>query len=278
MTSFSGIRQADLRPKKSLGQHFLRDTSYLDTLLDAAEISDGDRVVEIGPGKGVLTRALVDRGAHVIAVELDIRMAKFLSEEYAENPTVRIIHGDILDLAQEPQLQEPSFGSEHGYKLAANLPYYITSAILRHVLEAESKPTVAAVMVQKEVAERICSEPNNMSVLAVSVQFYAQPEMIEVVPASAFYPQPKVDSAILRLGVYKHPVIQDITPKGFFTVVRAGFGQRRKQIANSLSANLGMAKSDVRSALEDHGIDTRRRAETFSLQDWRTVCIALGRT
>ncbi len=278
MTPSSGVRQADLRPKKSLGQHFLRDTSYLDTMLDAAEISDGDRVVEIGPGKGVLTRALVDRGAHVIAVELDVRMAEFLSEEYAENPTVRIIHGDILELPLEPQLQEPSFGGERGYKLAANLPYYITSAILRHVLEAESKPTVAAVMVQKEVAERICAEPNNMSVLAVSVQFYAQPELIEVVPASAFYPQPKVDSAILRMDIYEQLVILDITPKSYFTVVRAGFGQRRKQIANSLSANLGIAKNDVRSALEDHGIDTRRRAETFSLQDWRTVCIALGRT
>jgi 16S rRNA (adenine1518-N6/adenine1519-N6)-dimethyltransferase len=158
------------------------------------------------------------------------------------------------------------------------LPYYITSAILRRILEAKHPPALAAVMVQKEVAERICAEPDEMSLLAVSVQFYAHPRLVTVVPAGAFYPKPKVDSAIVRLDVYTQPVIEDVRPIRYFSVVRAGFGQRRKQIANSLSANLGIPKNEVREALFASGIDPRRRPETLTLAEWRTVCLALGRT
>ena len=277
MPASSGqLRRNDLRPKRSLGQHFLKDPTYLARMVEAAEVSGADSVLEIGPGKGVLTAALADRAARVVAVELDERLAAYLAEEFADRPQVTIVQGDILEM--DPSAVMGTDDGDGGYKVAANLPYYITSAILRRILEAKRPPTLAAVMVQKEVAERICAEPDQMSLLSVSVQFYARPQLVEVVPAGAFYPKPKVDSAILRLDVYPEPVVQDVRPDRYFSVVRAGFGQRRKQLANSLSANLGMPKSEVREALPASGIDPRRRPETLTLEEWRTVCLALGRT
>lgn len=267
----------DLRPKKSLAQYFLKDPQYLDAMVEAAAITAADRVLEIGPGTGALTQALADTGAQIVAVELDERMVEHLSQTFADRPNVAIVQGDILELDPAALMAERT-GHSGGYVVAANLPYYITSAILRRLLEAATPPERAAVMVQKEVAERICAEPNNMSLLAVSVQFYARPELVKIVPAGAFYPKPKVDSAILRLDVFDQPVVQDVDAESFFTVVRAGFGQRRKQVANSLSANLGLAKQTVRDALSAGGIDPARRAETFSLEEWRAVCLALGRS
>ena len=269
--------QKDLRPRRSLGQHFLKDPAYLETMLQAADVAAGDRVLEIGPGTGVLTTALANRGAQVTAVELDERLVEHLQQEFAGRPNVTIVQGDILELSPSALMAVRDAGTPD-YKVAANLPYYITSAILRRLLEAEQPPTLAAVMVQKEVAERLCAEPDDMSLLAVSVQFYARPQLVTVVPAHAFYPKPKVDSAIVRLEIYSQPVVADVSPERYFSVVRAGFAQRRKQVANSLSASLGMPKQDVRNALAGCGIDARRRAETFTLDEWRTVCIALGRT
>ncbi len=274
MTSNTAARR-DLRPKKSLGQHFLRDEKYLDIMLDAAEITPGDCVLEIGPGKGALTKALANRNANVVSIEIDERMTEYLRSEFADDDNVSIIEGDVLELDPAEVALSHCGQAVTTYKLAADLPYYITSAILRHVLEAELKPTIAAVMVQREVAERICAKPDNMSVLAVSVQYYAEPSLIEIIPASAFYPQPKVDSAILRLDILPQPAVGDVPTERFFTVVRAGFAQRRKQITNSLSASLGRPKDEVRETLVAHGIEPRRRAETFTLDEWRTICIAL---
>jgi 16S rRNA (adenine1518-N6/adenine1519-N6)-dimethyltransferase len=158
------------------------------------------------------------------------------------------------------------------YKVVANLPYYITSAALRHVLEARQRPTLAVVMVQKEVAERICAEPGEMSLLAVSVQFYAHPRLVHRVPAGAFFPPPKVDSAVLRLEVYPEPAAPNVPPKRFFQVARAGFGQKRKQLGNSLSAGLALPKAQVQAALQAAGIDPARRAETLSLEEWGRLC------
>jgi 16S rRNA (adenine1518-N6/adenine1519-N6)-dimethyltransferase len=274
------------RPKRSLGQHFLRDKSYLERMLLAADIGEGDRVLEIGPGTGVLTAALAASGAEVIAVELDDLLAERLSEQYEHVPNVDVVHGDILEIdiaslvgadASNNDSREHLSDYKPRYKVVANLPYYITSAILRRLLEANPPPAIATIMVQKEVAERICAEPGDMSLLAVSVQYYAAPQFVAVVPAGAFYPRPKVDSAIVRLDVHAQPAIDDVQTDRYFAVVRAGFAQRRKQVANSLSAGLAMPKQQVRDALARAGIDARRRAETFSLQEWRTICIALGR-
>jgi 16S rRNA (adenine1518-N6/adenine1519-N6)-dimethyltransferase len=162
------------------------------------------------------------------------------------------------------------------YKVVANLPYYITSAVLRHLLEQADRPALAVVMVQKEVAERICAEPGQMSLLAVSVQSYAHPQIVHRTPASAFYPRPKVDSAVLRLDVYSQPLVTDIPSERFFAVVRAGFGQKRKQLLNSLSAGLALPKTAIQAALESVGINPKRRPEALSIEEWRRVCLALG--
>lgn len=293
-----------LPAKKSLGQNFLRDRRYLAPILDAAELAPTDTVLEIGPGKGVLTAALAERVGCLTAVELDDRLIEPLRQRFAPQPHVRIIHADILEHAPEELIasacpaereigdwrfggsaigqfsqgkaifQSPIPQSSNlpiSYKVVANLPYYITSAVLRHLLEAAPPPTLAVVMVQWEVAQRICAQPGDLSLLAVSVQFYAQPRIVQRVPAAAFSPRPQVDSAILQLKVRPQPAV-DVTPERFFTVVRAGFSQKRKQLHNSLAAGLRLEKATVQPWLVAAGIDPARRAETLSLAEWGTLC------
>ena len=263
------VRRYGIDPKRSLGQNFLIDAGYLDKIVAAAELAPSDTVLEIGPGLGTLTERLAAQAGSVVAVELDDRLIELLRGRFAAQPSVRIVHGDILELAPG------SLVGDEGYKVVANLPYYITSAVLRHVLEAEPRPALAVVMVQKEVAERICAQPGNLSLLAVSVQFYAAPRVVLRVPAGAFYPRPQVDSAVLRLDVYAQPPVSDVSPARFFEVARAGFGQKRKQLANRLSAGLSLPKATVLAALADAGIDPARRAETMALDEWRRLVLAL---
>jgi 16S rRNA (adenine1518-N6/adenine1519-N6)-dimethyltransferase len=269
-------------PKRSLGQNFLTDETYLDRIVAAAELTPADTVLEIGPGLGVLTRRLAAEAGRVIAVELDDRLIDLLHKEFAAQPHVAIVHGDILELdtvqlvngrrqpTADGQVDNPNskIESPKSYKVVANLPYYITSAVLRHVLEASVRPTLAIVMVQKEVAERICAAPGDLSLLAVSVQFYAEPYIVDHVPASAFYPRPKVDSAVLRLDSRPQPAVAGVAPEAFFRIVRAGFSQKRKQLLNTLSAGLHLPKPEAAAALNAAGIDPKRRAETLSLEEW----------
>lgn len=280
--------------KKSLGQNFLADRRYLAPILDAAELGAEDAVLEIGPGKGVLTEALAQQAGCLVAVELDDRLIEPLRQRFAGQPHVHIIHGDILEQApgnlvtaacrqegeigdwrleigQSPTLQSSTLQSPVSYKVVANLPYYITSAVLRHLLEAKSPPALAVVMVQWEVAQRICAAPGDMSLLAVSVQFYAEPRIVQRVPAAAFSPRPKVDSAILQLRVRPQPAVA-VDPRHFFTVVRAGFSQKRKQIHNSLAAGLQLDKATVQQWLVESAIDPARRAETLSIDEWGVLC------
>lgn len=279
--------------KKSLGQNYLADRRYLAPILDAAELSAGDSVLEIGPGTGVLTDVLAERAGCLVAVELDRRLIEPLRQRFAGRPHVHIIHGDILEHAPdeivasacsgegeigregggEPISNLPISPSSYRYKVVANLPYYITSAVLRHLLEAQSPPTLAVIMVQWEVAQRICATPGDMSLLAVSVQFYAEPRIVQRVPAAAFSPRPKVDSAILHLLVRPQPAVE-VEPRLFFTVVRAGFSQKRKQIHNSLAAALSLDKATVQQWLAEAGIQPARRAETLSLDEWGALCHA----
>ncbi|MEX1019939.1 MAG: 16S rRNA (adenine(1518)-N(6)/adenine(1519)-N(6))-dimethyltransferase RsmA [Litorilinea sp.] len=262
-------RRLGLHPKRSLGQNFLLDDVHLDRIAQAAELVDTDTVLEIGPGLGVLTTRLAQQAARVIAVELDDRLIEYLETRLADYSNVQIVHGDILEVDPGQLISgAPTVSPSVAYKVVANLPYYITSAVLRHLLEAHARPTRAVVMVQKEVAERICATPGNLSLLAISVQFYAEPSIAHRVPARAFYPVPKVDSAVLRLDVRPQPAVTSVTPERYFRVVRAGFGQKRKQLGNSLSANLGLPKAQVVAALEAAHIDPRRRAETLSLAEW----------
>lgn len=270
------VRRYQIDPKRSLGQNFLMDAAHLDRIVAAAELTRADAVLEIGPGLGTLTERLAAQAGSVVAVELDDRLIELLAGRFVHMPSVRIVHGDILALEPAALLSDATAADQKAaYKVVANLPYYITSPVLRHLLEGKSPPALAVVMVQREVAERICARPGEMSLLAVSVQFYAAPRLVQQVPAGAFYPRPKVDSAVLRLDVYPQPVVTDVPPARFFQIVRAGFGQKRKQLANSLSAGLALPKAQVAAALHAAGIDPSRRAETLALAEWRLAALAL---
>ncbi|MFM7173296.1 MAG: 16S rRNA (adenine(1518)-N(6)/adenine(1519)-N(6))-dimethyltransferase RsmA [Caldilinea sp.] len=265
--------------KKSLGQHFLADRRYLTPLLEAAALSPTDTVLEIGPGRGILTAALAKTAGCVVAVELDRRLIEPLQQQFADQPQVAVVCGDILELSPEALLAHscPSRQARSPYKVVANLPYYITSAVLRHLLEAAEPPALAVLMVQWEVAQRICAAPGDLSLLAVSVQYYAEPSLVARVPASAFHPRPKVDSAIVRLQVRPQPAVESPAAL-FFAVVRAGFSQKRKQLHNSLAAGLQLEKWFVQKWLEAAGIDPARRAETLTLTEWGGLSQRLERT
>ncbi|MBI4671825.1 MAG: ribosomal RNA small subunit methyltransferase A [Chloroflexi bacterium] len=250
-------------PRKRFGQHFLRDRNILDKLVRAAEIQPSDTVLEIGPGRGDLTRALSETGAQVVAVEVDRDLAARLPEELSA-PNVKILQGDILSQSPEAWLAEAQ--CRPPYLVAANLPYYITSAILRYLLEAPTPPTRLVVMVQREVAQQMTAQPPHSNLLAVSVQFYGAPRVVEVVPAGAFYPPPKVDSAIVHIQT--HSAQPAIAPQLFFQVARAGFGTKRKQLRNALANGLHLSREEAERLLARAQVDPARRAETLNLAEW----------
>lgn len=258
-----------LRARKGLGQHFLVDKRVLHRVVSAADLAPEDTVIEVGPGLGVLTRALAKRAAKVIAVEADGRLASALSEVMSTADNVSIIESDILQTEPASLLDSAGVGPGlPSYKVVANIPYYITSPILRHFLEASLKPSMMILMVQKEVGEAITAQPGAMSLLAVSVQFYGKPTIVGHVPARSFYPPPKVDSVILRVKPYEEPPIEVSQSSKFFAVVRAGFSAPRKQLRNSLAQGLGIPPPQAAILLERASIDPRRRAETLDLQEW----------
>jgi len=254
-----------------LGQHFLIDEEVLKLITSAAELTPSDVIMEIGPGLGVLTRELARQAGWVVTVELDSKLAAILGQTLASLNNVTIVNKDILKtdpaaLLQELKAKFPS--AKNSYKVVANLPYYITSPVLRHFLEASVKPQLMVVMVQKEVAEAIVAEPGRMSVLSISVQFYGEPRIISYVPAQCFYPPPEVDSAILWVTLYPQPAVAVTDVGSFFELVRAGFSASRKQICNSLAQGLGVPKAEVLSLLAKADIVPQRRAETLSLDEW----------
>lgn len=263
------LRRFDLRARKRLGQHFLVDDEVLAVITSAAGLVPSDVVIEVGPGLGFLTRELARNAGRVIAVELDSRLAAMLRETLAAFDNVSIVNGDILDI-------DPASLASGGYRVVANLPYYITSPVLRHFLEASVRPESMLVMVQKEVAEAIAAEPGQRSVLSISVQYYGKPEIVSYVPARSFYPAPEVDSALLRIDVYPQPAVAVSDKQGFFKLVRAGFTASRKQLVNSLAQGLGLPKAEVWSLLEGAGIAPQRRAETLTLEEWARLWRVTG--
>jgi 16S rRNA (adenine1518-N6/adenine1519-N6)-dimethyltransferase len=266
------LRKYDLRLNKRLGQNFLMDDSALRKIVDAARITEGEVVIEIGPGLGSLTRYLAAEAHHVIAVELDARFLPPLHEVLVHYENVFIILGDILEQdIEEILLKGDPSGLGRGYAVVANIPYYITSAVIRHLLEAPIRPDRIILTVQKEVAMRICAAPPDMNLLALSVQVFGNPTIQAKIPAGAFYPPPKVDSAVIRIDLFSSPLVPPPYLDTFFQLVKAGFGQKRKNLRNSLSAGLGISKPQVENLLESVHIDHHRRAETLSMDEWREL-------
>jgi 16S rRNA (adenine1518-N6/adenine1519-N6)-dimethyltransferase len=259
------LRAHQLEPKKGLGQNFLADPIALQRIVTSAEIEPEAHVLEVGPGLGSLTRYLARVAEQVVAVEIDQNLLPVLQEVLAPFHNVRIVHGDILEL--NPAELMP----ESGYQVVANIPYYITSAVIRHLLEAPVKPSRIVLTVQREVAERISAKPGKLSLLALSVQVYGQPRTVARIPAGAFYPSPKVDSAVVRVDLYPESLIPAEQLNSFFRLAKAGFSQKRKMLRNSLVGGLSMAQERVEALLQAAGIDPQRRAETLSIEEWRVL-------
>jgi len=252
-------------PKKKLGQNFLHDPNALQKIVNIADVQPDDTILEIGPGTGALTRYLSESAARVVSVEVDERLIPLLRHELSEYRNIQLHWGDFLEVDLNALMGQAP------YKVVANLPYYITSAILRKLLEAAHKPQSLTVMVQKQVAERLVAKPNDMSLLTVSVQFYGNPKIMTTLKPSVFYPRPDVDSSVVHMPVYPEPLVEIPSETLFFDVVRAGFGQKRKQLKNSLASNLGISTAATEAILQAANIDPARRAETMTLPEWAAL-------
>ena len=263
------LAQLELAARKSLGQHFLTKGSVLSKIVAAAALNPEDTVVEVGPGLGVLTSELIDRAGRVIAVELDRGLASALSDRFSGAPNLTVINEDILNL--EPGRVLAPAGAPARYKVVANLPYNIASAVLRHFLESSLRPEVMVVMVQYEVARSIVAQPGGMSLLSLGVQVFGRPKIVFRVPPGSFYPAPKVSSAVIRIEVYPEPIISENEVRGFFLLARAAFCAPRKQIQNSLTQGLELDKTGIVARLEAAGIEPRRRAETLAIPEWKEL-------
>jgi 16S rRNA (adenine1518-N6/adenine1519-N6)-dimethyltransferase len=251
-----------MRPNKAFGQNFLVDRNVLRRIIEAAEVTKDDTVLEVGAGTGVLTRELAKRARRVVAVELERDMLTLLRKTTRPFSNVELVERNLL------YVNPVDLFDSEPYKLVANLPYYITAPTFRHFLESENAPRLLVVMVQYEVAQRIVAAPGDLSLLGVSIQFYGRPEIIARVPAGAFYPAPKVDSAILRVEVRDDVPLTSAERDRFFRVVQAGFAEKRKQLHNSLTHHLHYKNEQVRSWLQEAGVNPSRRAETLSIEEW----------
>jgi len=261
------LKQYGLRAHKGLGQNFLQDPLALVKIASVAEIQPKDTVLEIGPGLGSLTRYLALSAKDVIAVELDPNLLPPLRAVLSSYPNVRIVHGDILKLSPKELI------TEKDYLVVANIPYYITSSLIRHLLESDPKPHRIVLTVQKEVAQRICASPGDMSLLALSVQVYGKPRIAARIPAGAFFPAPKVDSAVLNIDIYPSPLIKPEFLDTFFQLIKAGFSQKRKTLRNALSAGLRISPAEAADLLARANIDPQRRAETLSMEEWESLSL-----
>lgn len=250
-----------MNPDKNLGQHWLVDSGSLEAMCLAGEVSSGDRVLEVGPGLGALTQLLLEKGASVTAVEYDKELIEGLEKSFGSDK-FKLVEGDILQFDLNLMTT--------GYKVVANIPYYLTSKLLRMMLEADNRPSLIALLVQKEVAERIAAEPGSMSMLSVSAQFYAEVELKQVVLAKFFEPPPKVNSQIIVIRPRSQKLF-DVDEVKFFRMVKSGFGERRKKLANSMAGGLHMEKDEARQLVEVCDLDQNIRAQELSLDKWKVL-------
>jgi 16S rRNA (adenine1518-N6/adenine1519-N6)-dimethyltransferase len=259
------LKKHHLRPDKNLGQNFLTDPGILEQIVESAEINNQDTILEIGAGLGHLTNHLALKAKRVVAVELDKRLIPVLEETLQAHNNVRIVQGDIL------QINPTDLVQDENYLVVANIPYYITSSILRNLLESEITPKRIILTIQYEVAQRVCAPSGRMSVLALSVLMYGKPTLVKRIPARAFYPPPKVDSAVIRINLYPNPLLPEGKREQFFNLVKAGFLHKRKTLRNSLSKGLRWPVEWTGDLLSAADINPQRRAETLSFSEWLEV-------
>ncbi|MBU3965422.1 ribosomal RNA small subunit methyltransferase A [Patescibacteria group bacterium] len=271
------FKKYNLAPNKFMGQNFLVDKAVLGKIVEAAEISKGDNVLEIGPGLGALTGALLEAGAKVLAIEKDKKLAGVLRDLFGANKNLKIINADFLALDFEKLISDFVLRSSaskweaellSGYKVVSNLPYYITSPVIKKILSWENKPSRIVLLAQKEVAERICEKPGQMSFISVFVQFYAKPEIVEIVKPSSFWPKPKVDSAILKIIPREKTKISESEENELWRLVKIGFSSRRKTLANNLSAGLRLPREKIEGILKLLGFNEKIRAQELGVEDW----------
>ena len=252
----------ELHPKKSLGQNFMHDPNALDKIISSADVTADDTVVEVGPGTGALTEKLAEKAREVYSIELDDRLQPVLEDKFNDVPNVYFVFNDIL------KTDVPSLVGNHDFIVVANVPYYISSAIIWHFLEPDHRPKRMVMTMQYEVAERIMEKPDNMSLLTVAVQFYGKPTIVNKLSPAVFWPRPNIHSAVMRIDTHPTPPVDVPSAKAFFRVVKAGFSMKRKQLKNSLSGGLQI-KSKIAGELLDHAnIDPQRRAETLTIEEW----------
>ena len=261
----------DFRHSKSLGQNFLSDKNIIDAIIEGSEIGAEDLVIEIGPGMGVLTAAAAECASRVVAVEIDRHLIPILTETLENYDNVEIINADVMktDLSEVVE----KYRTSGKVRIIGNLPYYITTPIIMHILENSIHAESITVMMQKEVADRIKASPGNKTYGAISaaVQYYCEVEQVISVPKEVFVPRPKVDSAVLKLTIRKETPVDLIDEKAFFACIKAGFGQRRKTLLNSLTGTYGLSKDEIRTILEKAGIDPVRRAETLDMNEFADI-------
>ena len=284
------LKEKNIRILKSLGQNFLTDENALSKIVQAAELDKNDLVVEIGPGFGVLTKELSKKCQQVIAIEKDRKLAELLKGEFTQNnftklkpqwnqrtispsdkkelEVVEIINSDVLKINLKELLKK--YGPDKKYKLVSNIPYYITSPVIKFFLENEIQPQAIVLLVQKEVAERICAKPGKLSVLALSVQLYGKPKIISYVDKSSFYPEPKVDSAILKINEIKKEFSDDYY-KNIFRIIKIGFSSKRKKLVNNLSVGLHISKDEIIKILQKAKINPDARAQELELENWKRL-------
>jgi 16S rRNA (adenine1518-N6/adenine1519-N6)-dimethyltransferase len=259
------LRKHNLEPKKSLGQNFLVSNDALAKIVAAADVTADASVLEVGAGLGSLTRVLAETARQVVAVELDRNLIPVLQDVTSHQKNVEVVQGDMLELNPGDLMKSA------GYLVVANIPYYITSALIRHLIETKYKPDRLVLTIQKEVAERVCAKPGDMSLLALGVQVYGSPQIVLNIPAEAFHPSPKVDSAVVRVDLYPDPVIPLEKIDLFFRLAKAGFHQKRKTLRNSISAGMRLKPVEAEELLKSAGIDPQRRAETLALAEWSVL-------
>ncbi|MEI7424890.1 MAG: 16S rRNA (adenine(1518)-N(6)/adenine(1519)-N(6))-dimethyltransferase RsmA [Candidatus Staskawiczbacteria bacterium] len=259
------LSKYETRPSKGLGQNFLIDKNVLRKIIEASNIKNDETILEVGPGLGVLTKELALKAGEVVAVEKDETMIKVLEETLKDFKNIKVINDDILKIEPETFLPKK-------YKVVANIPYYLTSPLIRKFLEYKYQPEEIILMLQKEVAQRICSKVGDMNLLAVSVQFYADAKIVSYVSKNCFWPAPKIDSAIIKITPHNK---NNILPDDFFKIVKAGFSQPRKQLGSNLSKVLEIKKEKINEWLLKNNINSTQRAETLSIEDWEKLVRSL---